>query len=120
MLEWKCDQYYQSFLASCPADVIEGLSLRQLTQSILSYMNDNPELPIFLIAQDRIPMLFERYHRLVDDLEMDPSRFSPYSLLLSWAVPILLLLCKSINQLPDSPEQIWEQLRRDEFFPLIY
>ena len=120
VLEWKCDQYYQSFLASCPADVIEGLSLRQLTQSILSYMNDNPELPIFLIAQDRIPMLFERYHRLVDDLEMDPSRFSPYSLLLSWAVPILLLLCKSINQLPDSPEQIWDQLRRDEFFPLIY
>ena len=28
VLEWKCDQYYQSFLASCPADVIEGLSLR--------------------------------------------------------------------------------------------
>ena len=61
-------------------------------------------------------MLFERYHRLVDDLEMDPGRFSPYSLLLSWAVPILLLLCKSINELSDTPEQIIDQLRRDEFF----
>ncbi len=120
VLEWKCDQYYQSFLASCPASVIEAFSLRQLTQSILSYMNDNPELPIFLIAQDRIPMLFERYHHLIDDLEMDPSNYSPYSILLSWAVPILLLLCKSINQLPDTPEEIWNQLRRDEFFPMIY
>lgn len=120
VLEWKCDLYYQSFLASCPADVIEGFSLSQLTKSILSYMNKNPELPILLIAQDRIPMLFERYHHLVNDLEMDPTRFSSYSLMLSWAVPILLLLCKSINQLSDTPEQIWDQLRRDEFFPLTY
>lgn len=115
VLEWKCDQYYHGFLSLCPAGAAGEMSLSQIMHLVLDYMNANPELPLYLDGQGRIGMLFERYRDLAEDLELDSSRFSPYSTLLSWSVPMLLLLCKSHNQFSDTPEQIWDQLTRDEF-----
>lgn len=115
VLEWKCDQYYKGFLSLCPAGTAGEMSLSQIMHLALTYMNDNPELPLYLVGQERIGMLFERYRDLEEDLELDSSRFSPYSTLLSWSVPLLLLLCKSYNQFSDTPEQIWDYLTRDEF-----
>lgn len=113
VLEWKCDQYYREFLSHCPARLSDSFSVSRITKYALSYINDNPDLPLYLIGQNRIDMLFERYRDLTDDLDPDISGLSPYSIFLCWSVPILLLMCKSRNQLTDTPDEIWAQLIQD-------
>ena len=113
VLEWKCDQYYQGFLAQLPANHEKGPSLHQLSMMMLEYVEQNPELPVFLLGQGKIMMLLERYQDLIPYFEDEHSRLSPYSILLSWSSPILLILCKVELELTDSPQEILALLRRD-------
>lgn len=113
VLEWKCDQYYLDFLAQLPADPRRKRSLQALSISMLEYVEQNPELPLFLISQERIMMLLSRYQDLIPYFEDGPDELSPYSVLLSWVAPILLILCKSQYELTDTPKEIVAKLRRD-------
>lgn len=113
VLEWKCDQYYLGFLAQLPAAVRDKQSLQELYIATLEYVEQNPELPLFLMSQEKIMMLLSRYQDLIPYFEEGAKSLSPYSVLLSWVSPILMILCKAQYELTDSSKEIVAKLQQD-------